>query len=347
MGVAEIRRELLEDFPALEQKAIYLDQCAEIGALLEEGEKSLRVTKALGQLDQRMYALIRSRIQAAAFKNAEDAPQFKGQPTDTIHRTVVDSMASNFGAFKPKSNPSRQKLVGDLAPFTGKQDPFSKVLATVLAEDERGCAYPENKDEQFHPRYYVGFVKREPFLDTIRTGRHWKDVGASPLHGEYAHRLQWYVIANAGVVEKNKVGELYRFIGQFRDESKRADRLGQKDLWPRLCDRPRADFTSGGVGGASSAGDFRAPEHFTSHLLNAAAYPILSAFVKARYEKRLAGMGSETDFPSETSMRQYTARKLFGKPFNALETNEKEIVVGLASGVADSGKPNSFDKKPK
>ena len=71
MGVAEIKKELLEEFPALGKENGYLEQCAAIGALLEEGEKSLAVAAALKKLDEQMYSLIRSRIPAAAFPPAE------------------------------------------------------------------------------------------------------------------------------------------------------------------------------------------------------------------------------------------------------------------------------------
>lgn len=347
MGIAEIKSELQDEFPTLAQQdgGRWLDGCAAVGALLEEGAKSNQVKAALESLDKRMFELIRQRIDAVAFKGAESAKEFQGQSPDKVHRTVVGGLVNQGGGFQPKANAQKQKVLDQLSPFTQGENPFRKVLVTVLAADEADCAYPANQDVNFHPRYYTGLVGREPFLDTIASGQHWKDVGASPLHGEYTHRLQWFVVAHSGVVPRNTVGELYRFIGQFKTQSRVADRLGQADLWPRLCDRPRADTGVGKPGNAVNADDFRAPEHFTQFMLKTKDYPILSAFISARYGKRLKGLGNDTDFPGPVSMQDYTARKLFGGSMKDLDDNEAEAVRGLTSGVVNSGAPNWFDKR--
>lgn len=345
MGIEEIKVELADEFPALKASQ-HFNACAAIGALLEEGIASGPIRQALAKLDQRMFELIRSRINAKAFPSEDADPSFKGKTTDQIHRQVIDGLVGEHGAAMQKTSQQRQRIVKDLASFTGGKDPFSKVLVTVLAADEKDCAYPEQKDEQFHPRYYVGFLNREPFLDTIRSGRHWKDVGASPLHGEYTHRLQWYLIANSGDIPRHQIGEVYRFVGQFRDESKAADSFGQQDLWPRLCDRPRVDVGGDKPGDTTKPGDFRAPEHITRFFLNGGDdYPILKAFILARYHKRLVGLGNETDFPGTPSMENYIAKKLFGKPFGELKEQEQIRVSSLTSGPVRGEKLNFFDRK--
>ena len=344
MGFKEIKDELSREFPALLKADQYLNWSASAGALLEEGSESSQVKKALATLDQRMFEQIRSRIKLTAFPPEDASAAFKGKTTDERHKMVVDNLVGEYGAAKPKTSPERRKNLENLKAFIDGKDPFSKVLVTVLAEDEKDCAYPEQKDAKFHPRYFVGFLKRETFLDTIRSGRHWKDVGASPLHGEYTHRLQWYLIANSGDIPRNQVGALYRFVGGFRDESKDPDSIGQKDLWPRLCDRPRMDMGGGNPGDTTKPSDFRAPEHITRFFLNSGNdYPILKAFIVARFEKRSQGMGDETNFPSTNSMQHYVAKKIFGKAYAELKEQERSRIDLLTSGQ-QTDKPNFFDR---
>lgn len=327
--VDKIELELAGEFPSLKNDPEFLTQCAIVGALLRYGGKSQPLLNAVKALDDRMFALIDSRLKPEAKQNLTE-----------IKRRELTTQTAKGGAFAPKGTEERAQISGTLKGMTTTgEDPFSKVLVSVLEAYERDLGYPANQDHNFHPRhYYVGLVGRESFLDKIATGQHWKDVGASPLHGEYTHRLQWFVVAEASTIPRNKVGEVFRKVGQFREQSQLADGFGQRDLWPRLCDRPSMLLNKGQPGGSESLSDFRSPEHFNEFLISRSnGNALVREFLLARFNKR-KGSGGGDNFPSEPSMKEYTARKLHKTAYDQLGMVEKQQVDDLVG----QGKANMF-----
>jgi len=313
------REELQQEFASLTNDADFWQSCAHIGDLLESGPGSALIKKALESLDTLLFQLIDGRLSEETKKSLK--------PEQRRAATVSTAKA---GAFKPKNSKERTEISGALVPKTTEgKDPFSKVLVTVLGTYEKDCAYPANADAHFHPRlFYVGFLQRDPFLNNIAAGNHWKDVGASAQHGEFTHRLQWYVVAASGVIPKNKVGEVYRKVGAFRDQAKDADGFDQRDLWARLCDRPNPLKSKGMKGGTDKLTDFRSPENFNDYLRGpegAKLCPLLNAFLSARFAKR-AGGGEGENFPSEPQMKAYYARKKFKRSYAELEAMQRQDV---------------------
>jgi hypothetical protein len=322
-----VRTELLEEFAGIAAvEGDFLDACATIGALLSGGLERGPIDKALGALEKLMFEVIDERLK----------PDLKQQLEIGLRQGAMGSAAKG-GAFNHKGDSTRQDIAKQVkTQTTSGEDPFSKVLVTALNQFEKNLNYPVNKDQYFHPRY-VGFVKPKTFLDNIAQGAHWKDVGASPDHGEFTHRIQWFVIAASGVLPAHKVSAIYREVGQCALSSPKKDRFKQGALWARLCDRPMnlQNLGEGQIGVSESNDDYRCPEHFNAYLRSAQqTYPLLSSFLKARHEKRSMVVDSN-NFPSQPIMKDYCAKKKYKvQKYNDLnELDRKDIDQIVKSAV--------------
>ena len=315
-SVDDVRRELLEEFAGLHgEDAGFIDACAAIGALLSGDQGPGRIDGALGKLEALMFQVVDGRLK----------DDVRGQFPDPERKKLIGNTAAG-GAFAPKTSSERKEVVKQTAPMTKlNADPFRKVLTTALDQFESNLNYPVNRDAAFHPRY-VGLVSPERFLGNIAQGQHWKDVGASPDHGEFTHRLQWFVIAASDTVPPNKVAEVYRGIGLCRRNARAEDGLGQSALWARLCDRPIERLSNGKPGGTVGIADYRSPENFNTYLrAQAVRFPLLSSFLSARHAKRSGG-GDSGGFPSYAMMKNYCAKKLYKRAYAELKLGEQAEV---------------------
>lgn len=133
---------------------------------------------------------------------------------------------------------------------------------------------------------YAAFLNADSFRAQLKLGLHWKDPGVPGNHGEYTHRIQWYLLANA--LPGNALGnpvKLFMRIGGVVDP--KHEPFG---LWDALFDR------NDGSGSAkfeiqSNVTDCRSPESLSKFIVddaNADKWPLLHWFVKARMKKRTA-----------------------------------------------------------
>jgi hypothetical protein len=318
-----VLEELKSEFKGIEEQPAFLDSCAKIGALLSGGYGNGPISEALKTLNDLMFKVIDGRLK-------DDVKQ---QLEESARRENIFQTAKS-GAFSPKDR-GIGKIIGEqTSPMTiSRENPFKKVLTTALIEFEHDFGYPVNQDEFFHPSY-VAFVSAETFLGNIGQGFHWKDVGASPDHGEFTHRLQWFTIAASQIVPKATIGSVYRDIGTCGLKSEKPDGFDQHDLWARLFDRPMDRLSKGRIGAAESGNDYRCPEQFNSFLRGGSAtFPLLSSFLAARHSKRAAG--DSDAFPTKGVMQDYCARKMFkSKSYaNLLPPQKEEVDKVISSGV--------------
>jgi len=94
---------------------------------------------------------------------------------------------------------------------------YTRALDAALLEEERkwvGVAPTAPKDERrVTIKAGAQTAATKPFLEIVRKGLPLKDVGAPITHGEYPHRIQWYVIARVAGLEPKRVRELYKLLG--------------------------------------------------------------------------------------------------------------------------------------
>lgn len=160
-------------------------------------------------------------------------------------------------------------------PSQKPKDPdASKLLTKALAKFElaHGFVSPDKLPN------YAGFVFGHVFTEGLGAGMHWKDVGAGPRHGEFTHRIQWYVLIQAGIIStvaKNQEATVFKSIAPWQK--------GKTNLWTYLFDRAEKD--------AEGKNDFRCPENLNTWLTSdtdPTFCPLLRMFLQARMSKRAA-----------------------------------------------------------
>ena len=80
------------------------------------------------------------------------------------------------------------KLNSEVEKYIDKHGTTKKALTTVLSKREMeyglGGSVP----------IYAGILSAAAFQKVAREGRLFKDTGVTPTHGEYTHRIQWYIV---------------------------------------------------------------------------------------------------------------------------------------------------------
>jgi hypothetical protein len=165
-----------------------------------------------------------------------------------------------------------------------KDKDYSKLLSGSLDEFERQHGFVVVGERLPN---YVGFIGGKVFAEALSQGYHWKDVGAEEVHGEYTHRLQWYLVISAGAIKTvspNQEVKVYKSIAEWQIVRK------NKHLWIRLFDLNSWDTTING-----DKEDFRCPENLNGWLTGTEApefCPVLRSFLRARMAKRAATFGA-------------------------------------------------------
>jgi hypothetical protein len=180
---------------------------------------------------------------------------------------------------------------------------FQGVLQAVLLKNE--YAHGMHTDDQGHPLVppliysFTGTIEVDKFLQAVKAGYQWKDIGVSPEHGVFSHRIQWYLISQADDfwhLKPQDFKNVYREIGKYT--GKVADSLNQTSLWARLCDRPVTSKRAPSLGldlGTSDGKDFRSPERVTLHIQNRQTeLPWLYATVQKGQDKYQSVFGQKT-----------------------------------------------------
>ncbi|MCP3099951.1 hypothetical protein LZ198_13835 [Myxococcus sp. K15C18031901] len=125
-----------------------------------------------------------------------------------------------------------------LARAERSQNAEKGVMALVLREKELAHGFKASVREV---PTLTGIIPGPVFLDLVSRGHPMKDVGVSRDHGEYTHRVQWYVIAVDHEQEAyhHTPLELYQYIYAFGPPVDPGPLKGS--MWDCLFDRPGYD----------------------------------------------------------------------------------------------------------
>ncbi|CAB3791582.1 hypothetical protein LMG28688_03332 [Paraburkholderia caffeinitolerans] len=198
---------------------------------------------------------------------------------------AIDYFQKQEAAYKAKAPPE-------------KDSDYSKLLTASLDEFERAHGFMVVGERLPN---YAGFVFGNVFKESLALKQHWKDVGAGEKHGEYTHRLQWYILIRAGAIKTVPVNQEATIFASIAPWQK-----GRTcNLWTFLLDLLVTDTSIG-----NDALDFRSPENLNMWLVGDSSpefCPVLRAFLRARMAKR----------KSLYNMRDYLVKKL--------KKSEKEV----------------------
>ncbi|HZI11167.1 MAG TPA: LirA/MavJ family T4SS effector, partial [Myxococcus sp.] len=125
----------------------------------------------------------------------------------------------------------KEKLQEQDGQSSKKGSVFSHLLSEELAENEREWGF-QLGDVNGHPKaHLIGPLNGNQFRAQLVNKRPFKDPTIVSDHGEFTHRIQWYLAATAEFFE-NPVADVYQAVGTV---------LWQQDprygLWDFLCDR--------------------------------------------------------------------------------------------------------------
>ncbi len=254
----------------------------QIGALLTDESRCLEHLKALDE--EMAKELLNSKI--------------TGNPS-AIQRIPLEGR-DTASPDKP-SQESKEKLAkADWEKI--RTTKFHKLLHRVLFRFEQTWGF--NVDE-FGVPTLTGFIYPTVFNDElIKKARHFKDPGAEVIHGEYTHRLQWFIICR-----EHATGGPYRLNGTPKKRfcnmaeystwfDKRPEYLKENapeaamvTMWDFLVDCVRSWSPQKDSNFLSDS--FRSPEYLNLYLTDSTRetqktypLPVLTAYLTERFNKR-------------------------------------------------------------
>lgn len=160
---------------------------------------------------------------------------------------------------------------------------YTRALDLALWEQEKRWMVPKGEGVRSEGSREtipadIGQESSTDFLGRIRGAKPLKDVGAAVSHGEYAHRIQWYVISRSameiGSVTPAWLQGFYAILGAQEFETQvatiSADILKNTwSLWNALVDVPGTvadDYPKETPPSGVGAVGFSAPVHLTGHI---------------------------------------------------------------------------------
>jgi hypothetical protein len=161
----------------------------------------------------------------------------------------------------------QKKALEEKTPIDKDTD-FSKLLNRALQKFERDHGFTVSEKLTT----FGAFCLPSVFNDTLKNKMHFKDV-VSQGHGEFTHRLQWYMVIKAGAIKSsiNQEANVYAGIAPWQK--------GKTNLWTFLFDQPDEGEPT----------DFRCPEKLHRWLIGDSDpefCPLLRAFLRSRNAKR-------------------------------------------------------------
>ncbi|HUI20788.1 MAG TPA: LirA/MavJ family T4SS effector [Methylocella sp.] len=305
----EIRKELTDKFKGftvngkpIDYDKKYFEAYVEIQLFLSDPK---RVLEACAALDRDMTAILAGRYDNKENNNSVSDIKTYGEKArkyfeerKKAFKEFFDSIPKNPSA----ENPPKPK------PYPEGDSHFSGLLDAALATEEKKAGFDQVLQ-------VWGALESQPFLDGLVRRKHpFKDYGAKPDHGAYAHRIQWYAISKKLFDSKPPVAEVYASIADWNVKD-------EIILWDALSDR--AENTT--FSPVEKAHDFRCPNDLNIYLLtNIDDFPVLGSFLSLRQFKR---MGSLTSLALD--WQGAAALKLFKNLFRCLSPKQKSKVEEL------------------
>jgi|GEM_PF-6789077 len=205
---------------------------------------------------------------------------------------------------------------------------FSHLLSDVLAVQEAVWGFSLVSEEAGHtPKArMIAPLSANQFRAQLRFKRTFKDPMLASAHGEFTHRLQWYLAGISGAI--STPADLYAAVGTIAYPTN-----PMFGLWDYLCDRDAKErFISWRMPASSVVfngvnADFRCPEYFNLWLCSQEAFPFLATLLTNRQAKR------DTMRPSESRLN-YFAMKIHGRPYAALPLAD-QVTISRAATQSD------------
>jgi len=166
---------------------------------------------------------------------------------------------------------------------------FSKILSDSLKANELKNGFHLGASDQ-KPDILIGFPEvvngKIEFNNFLREKKVFKDLSAGKEHGEFSHRIQWYLISKLGTLA-HPVADIYSRLPPFRTPKTHTRSFY---LWESLVDRdgvvPNAPIIPFKT---QEETDFRAPSNLNRCLCKGNVFPqfdLLIAVLNERWDRR-------------------------------------------------------------
>ena len=301
----------------------YFDDFCKVGALLQDSDVCERNLDRLNKDMETKYA--------QKLKLAIDGYNLKNPNKQPTKNKFVDVLLAPKGPggflkpmqMQPASNPPLPEK--DHFKFWGSLD-------ATLNDNESRWGF--NKDAKDFEKSYgsapgktallTGFVSPEWFQQNLQKAhRHWKDPMVPEGHGEFSHRLQWYIICSEQETDfgqkkyqllQSVSGAPHLMFATALEKYKLDPAPGKAGreawMWDLLVD----SFYAGVPGADESFGKtttFRSPEFMMTTFQRRQKPDLLSLFIRYRLDKRNAMNLNKTNEEGERASEAYVVKKLW------------------------------------
>lgn len=338
-------------------KSKFFHDFCQIGALLTD---EARCILHLQTLNARMVAQVKKEV--SKLTNKLRGIFYARGYEHEVNRTF--EQINNYGRImniRPTmadytSTPVREMLspLGTLAEWrhaTGALD-FRGILSKVLFESEVMWGFNIGEGGPRPIPTLSGFLHPDNFIqDLLAQGRHFKDPGASMSHGEYTHRIQWWIICqehfNGGTYTlKNAPIDVFKILGKHVTKHWKtalgvyADYMPEsmvvRTMWDQLVDSVPPDFPEANT--TPNTDSFQSPHNLNYFIMKPEKrylFPLLHNFLVTRYNRRAwqTVIGVKGDF----SMHQLLIDKWHYRE-EQFETTDTDLSGIIDMMIGTSGK---------
>lgn len=314
----DVGQELKTIFPSIGTNGVFYYYC-KIGEILST---PAQVEKGCAALEKAMIDIVDGR------RLPQQEPVVRNGMLEFPNpgpEAIVKSFNDRGNAFKTFLNPK------SVASYPEQDDDYkklySKCLSAALAAEEEKSGFDADVG------YIYGGLEAVDFLNLLRQKRVFKDLGASVYHGEFTHRIQWYILSKQLFNSTELASIVYASLADWIKPKGKSDAQEKvcgrtcTSVWDALFDRaPNTGFKDKCL----ADNDFRSPNNLFTWLREGGGskkFPVLSAFLQSRFLKRSGG--DNTDGP--TAQLMAAALKLFK------HLDEKKIDLQKTQNLVNAG----------
>jgi hypothetical protein len=317
----------------------YLVTCEALSQYLEKDAKRFGAIK---KLNNAMEQIILKKVEAKILELMQSGDFTKRTEEEQL---LVKSFTDN-SIIKPLIEKNLALTNDQRSDFMRQL--LSHLLSDTLSANELSNNFSlGNRGERKQAVTYLGFIEPDVFRAQLVAGRQWKDPTVPFGHGEFTHRIQWYMIIQELAPPQQGWLKFYQWVGKWRhakqlntDPAEKIDFWLKLGLWDALTDRNKSDrANANGPYNTKDSKDFGSPENLHPYLMSADNKDnwLVHAFITAREKNRAPMFETDRDGiltkQAVLARGQYLARKLYGSPLEQLDQKMAHAIAYYMLGI--------------